>query len=282
MVAGIFAMFVALGSSASAYHISGGSPPAGTATDPFNFGPKTGASYPITDPTQEGQPLGVICTSQNEPGAIPVPQYEIVEDIICGDGGPTDGGQSECGDPTTPHEGVFGFCSGDTAFGFTACESNADPSTGAPAKAGSGGLCFMSAGFTTTAGDCEPTTVNGGRSNGNYDPFTAAEGSQACNTVAANPTPPTVTDYSRAGEYADFEMTEGGTPVAFASQVAGINCAASPSLDTHITYEWLHETSNGHLTGFPNGTPSGFANTYTVSTGSAGTNACNGGANWQQ
>lgn len=257
------AAILVLALPANAYHILNGGGPNPTiagSTDPEQWTAQVGAPAPANDPTCPGLPVV---------GPLPPPL-----DIL------------NC---------LFGFQQGDVLVGFIACEDNGDGTT-TPSQSGAGGLCDMSPGFDTSGTSCAFTTTSaGGRSNGNAPAYNGG----ACIAVplagATSTTLPVIN--SPEHNWYQIQMTDGGVPVTFHSQINGVDCSASDSLAVDYDDQYAYTVADGLVSGFPGHSPQGVG-TYTVTflgsetsttppaiTGAppvSGDNACSGPAPWYQ
>jgi len=196
-----------------------------------------------TDPTHWGPPLGV-----SNPAGVD-PTCSLVTGCLIGTG---------------------------VIFGFTTCEQNADASSGAPSAPGSGGLCFMSPGYTwdTTTSTCVMATDHRSNSNGNIPDFNGVD-TTAC---AADGSNPVIGDSHVARDWKQIQMISdfGNTAsvVAFGAQIDGVSCQNSDGTlrtGTSVVYDnqYAYTVDDGHVSGFPNQAPApgGFGG-YIVSSSS--------------
>lgn len=257
VAAGLALAFLATAMPGAAYHIQRDPAAAdGSGFQPLEWGGRLGVAYPANDPLDNAGPLcSALRAAADTAGLVDPTLGAVLHEAL----------SLVCMDDS--------YQAGDSAFGFTACESN--PEAGAPGHSGLGGLCFMSAGFKDPLGNCVFDSADQGNSNGWYDPYSV--GAHPCEPYPSN----TIIDDVA---YRWYEVTmqlvhptpfPGTAGVAFTMEIGGLGCSAAS--DRFVYDEQFAQTlADGHVTGYPlRDPPLGTFGGYWIQPGSTtGLTAC--------
>lgn len=257
LAGGLLGALMLMAMPASAYHVadcdrnSGGC--GDEALNPTAWGSKTGLDMPVD--------TGLVCDTlymivTTDP-IDDVPEALEIYQILCVDGDGTD-------------DTLLGIEFGETLFSFTLCEVPTAPP--APGRAGRGGLCFMSPGYTdptlqSPINTPECTFVgNGdefGNGNGKAPPasYDTSDDTTAAACTLGTATRGILTDDDEDWmQYQVSNDNNAASYIAFGLQIDGISCrtgtgALATSLRYVVDQKFAYTLNNGHVTAFPRSDP---------------------------